>query len=52
MMADNLGVADRSGLEVNLRFYVETQLVPGQPGGALPCCSAPPWRRWTGTFPG
>ena len=28
VLADHLGVAERNELEVNLRFYVETQLVP------------------------
>ena len=29
MLAEGLGVAERNELEVNLRFYIETQLVPG-----------------------
>ena len=29
LLAQGLGVAERNQLEVNLRFYVETQLVPG-----------------------
>ena len=29
MLAEGLSVAERNGLEVNLRFYVDTQLLPG-----------------------
>ena len=29
VLSEGLGVVERNGLEINLRFYVETQLAPG-----------------------